>query len=45
MTEQTKSHDRVFEESAVRATDFAFTSQVAEVFDDMLVMSVPFYLE
>src|SRR5262249_42965808 len=31
--------------TASRASDFKFDERVAEVFDDMLVRSVPFYLE
>ncbi|HMB96444.1 MAG TPA: carboxy-S-adenosyl-L-methionine synthase CmoA [Tepidisphaeraceae bacterium] len=38
-------HDDVFEQTASRASDFKFDQHVAEVFDDMLVRSVPFYLE
>lgn len=41
----TMARDQVFEGTAVRASDFAFTKEVADVFDDMLVRSVPFYLE
>jgi tRNA (cmo5U34)-methyltransferase len=37
--------DRVFASAAVRGSDFEFNSEVAEVFDDMLARSVPFYLE
>ena len=41
----TTAHDRVFEGTAARASDFAFTREVADVFDDMLIRSVPFYAE
>ncbi|MGA2937995.1 MAG: carboxy-S-adenosyl-L-methionine synthase CmoA [Syntrophobacteraceae bacterium] len=37
--------DAVFRGSPERACDFEFNAEVAEVFDDMLVRSVPFYLE
>ena len=37
--------DQVFEGTTARASDFAFTKEVADVFDDMLVRSVPLYLE
>ncbi len=37
--------DEVFAGTAARASDFEFSAQVAEVFDDMLLRSVPFYLE
>ena len=37
--------DEVFAGTAARASDFVFNREVAEVFDDMLVRSVPFYLE
>jgi tRNA (cmo5U34)-methyltransferase len=37
--------DEVFRETVARASDFKFDAEVAEVFDDMLVRSVPFYLE
>lgn len=39
------SRDQVFEGVEARGSDFAFTKAVADVFDDMLVRSVPFYLE
>ena len=39
------ARDKVFEGTAARGSDFAFTKEVADVFDDMLVRSVPFYLE
>ena len=37
--------DKVFLGTAARASDFEFNDAVAEVFDDMLVRSVPFYPE
>jgi tRNA (cmo5U34)-methyltransferase len=37
--------DTVFNGSQERASDFEFDAQVAAVFDDMLVRSVPFYRE
>lgn len=37
--------DDIFASTAARASDFTFNQQVAEVFDDMLARSVPFYLE
>lgn len=37
--------DKVFRGGATRGSDFEFNAEVAEVFDDMLVRSVPFYLE
>jgi tRNA (cmo5U34)-methyltransferase len=37
--------DKVFATTAVRGSDFEFNAEVAEVFDDMLVRSVPFYIE
>jgi tRNA (cmo5U34)-methyltransferase len=37
--------DQVFEGTAARGSDFEFNAEVANVFDDMLVRSVPFYLE
>lgn len=41
----TTTRDQVFEGNAFKGSDFAFTREVADVFDDMLVRSVPFYLE
>ena len=41
----TMARDQVFEGSVFKGSDFAFTREVADVFDDMLVRSVPFYLE
>ncbi len=37
--------DRVFVESTARASDFVFNTEVARVFDDMIVRSIPLYLE
>lgn len=37
--------DRVFSGSQARASDFEFNREVAEVFDDMLARSVPYYHE
>ena len=37
--------DQVFAGTSARASDFTFNDEVAAVFDDMLVRSVPFYLE
>jgi tRNA (cmo5U34)-methyltransferase len=37
--------DEVFRSPRESACDFEFNSEVAEVFDDMVVRSVPFYLE
>jgi len=37
--------DQVFLTTAARTTDFEFNTEVAKVFDDMLVRSVPFYAE
>jgi len=37
--------DQVFLKKAARASDFEFNAEVAKVFDDMLVRSIPFYLE
>jgi tRNA (cmo5U34)-methyltransferase len=39
------SRDKVFSSGKPRGSDFEFNDAVAEVFDDMLVRSVPFYLE
>ena len=41
----TTARDQVFEGGAFKGSDFAFTREVAAVFDDMLVRSVPLYLE
>jgi len=37
--------DNIFQRTAARSGDFEFNSEVAKVFDDMLVRSVPFYHE
>jgi tRNA (cmo5U34)-methyltransferase len=37
--------DRIFSEATTRRSDFEFDARVAEVFDDMLIRSIPFYLE
>ena len=37
--------DKIFSDGKPRGSDFQFDSAVAQVFDDMLVRSVPFYLE
>ncbi len=37
--------DRIFLGTAARAGGFEFNAQVAEVFDDMLIRNIPFYLE
>lgn len=37
--------DEVFSKTAARGSDFQFNEEVASVFDDMLVRSIPFYLE
>jgi tRNA (cmo5U34)-methyltransferase len=37
--------DNIFLKTASRAKDFEFNSEVAAVFDEMLVGSIPFYLE
>jgi tRNA (cmo5U34)-methyltransferase len=39
------ARDEVFGNTAARGSDFQFNEEVASVFDDMLVRSVPFYLE
>lgn len=39
------SKDEIFSGSAARASDFEFNREVAEVFDDMLTRSVPYYRE
>jgi tRNA (cmo5U34)-methyltransferase len=39
------SKDQVFAGSAARASDFEFNKEVADVFDDMLNRSVPYYRE
>ncbi|WP_346860516.1 carboxy-S-adenosyl-L-methionine synthase CmoA [uncultured Draconibacterium sp.] len=37
--------DKVFKEKADQSTDFRFDKKVVDVFDDMVVRSVPYYLE
>jgi tRNA (cmo5U34)-methyltransferase len=39
------ARDEIFGKSTARGSDFQFNEEVANVFDDMLVRSVPFYLE
>jgi len=39
------SRDRLFRATAARAAHFEFNEEVARVFDDMLVRSIPMYLE
>jgi tRNA (cmo5U34)-methyltransferase len=39
------SRDQLFRATAARAADFEFNKDVAQVFDDMLVRSIPMYLE
>jgi tRNA (cmo5U34)-methyltransferase len=39
------NRDEIFTSTAARGSDFQFTEEVANVFDDMLARSVPFYLE
>jgi tRNA (cmo5U34)-methyltransferase len=39
------ARDEVFSKTTARGSDFQFNEEVANVFDDMLVRSVPFYLE
>ncbi len=39
------NRDQLFRTTAARAADFEFNHDVARVFDDMLVRSVPMYLE
>lgn len=41
----TRNRDTVFDDAQARAGDFAFTAKVANVFDDMVSRSVPFYEE
>lgn len=40
-----KEKDEVFKETLARPSDFKFSSKVAGVFDDMVVRSVPYYIE
>ena len=37
--------DQIYLKSEKRSRDFEFDAEVAEVFDDMLERSIPFYLE
>lgn len=37
--------DQIFKEPKLKSTDFKFDTAVVKVFDDMVVRSVPFYLE
>jgi tRNA (cmo5U34)-methyltransferase len=37
--------DKIFKEQRLKSTDFRFDANVVKVFDDMVVRSVPFYLE
>ena len=37
--------DEVFKENFTKASDFKFSSRVANVFDDMVIRSVPLYIE
>src|SRR5512145_3482100 len=37
--------DNIFKTKQERSSDFKFDASVADVFDDMVVRSVPFYLE
>lgn len=37
--------DQIFKEKIENSTDFSFDADVADVFDDMVVRSVPFYAE
>ena len=37
--------DRIFSSSSSGSNDFQFTTEVAEVFDDMVTRSIPFYAE
>ena len=41
----TKNKDTVFHEADPKIGDFAFTAKVANVFDDMVSRSVPYYEE
>ena len=45
MPENYKGKDTVFASTAARASDFHFDEEVAVVFDDMLIRSIPLYLE
>jgi tRNA (cmo5U34)-methyltransferase len=39
------SRDEIFNSAETRGSDFEFNEEVAQVFDDMLERSIPFYLE
>jgi tRNA (cmo5U34)-methyltransferase len=39
------NREKIFKGSASRRSDFEFNAELAEVFDEMLLRSVPFYLE
>jgi len=39
------SKDKVFSDPNLKVSDFEFNESVVKVFDDMVVRSVPFYLE
>ena len=39
------ARDNVFDSGAARGSDFQFNEEVASVFDDMVLRSIPFYLE
>lgn len=39
------ARDEVFDDTAARGSDFQFNEEVAGVFDDMLLRSIPFYRE
>ncbi|MCH8057801.1 MAG: hypothetical protein IIB78_08025 [Proteobacteria bacterium] len=39
------ARDEVFGNTTARGVDFQFNEEIVNVFDDMLVRSVPFYLE
>src|SRR5262245_9361523 len=45
MSRQLQKKDHLFAVTASRNADFEFNVQVAEVFDDMIARSVPFYAE
>ncbi len=39
------TRDRLFRQTTARSQDFEFNEEVARIFDDMLVRSIPMYLE
>lgn len=45
ITESALTQDRIFQSDTARGSDFEFGDEVAEVFEDMLARSVPFYRE